>query len=77
MVGQLFALVALNHLNASDPYNFRTPIYTQWAMVGLARLIFLVIPESPWWLVRKEYYKKAGEVLHLYNGHTKGYNTNE
>lgn len=29
VIGQLFASVALNRLNASDPYNFRTPIYTQ------------------------------------------------
>jgi hypothetical protein len=77
VVGQLFASVALNRLNASDPYNFRTPIYTQWAMVGLAGLIFLVIPESPWWLVGKEYYEKAGKVLHLCNGHTEGYNADE
>lgn len=29
VVGQLFASVALNRLNASDPWDFRTPIYTQ------------------------------------------------
>lgn len=29
MLGQLFASVALNRLSASDPYDFRTPIYTQ------------------------------------------------
>lgn len=29
VIGQLFASVALNRLNASDPLDFRTPIYTQ------------------------------------------------
>lgn len=29
VIGQLFASLALNRLNASDPYDFRTPIYTQ------------------------------------------------
>ncbi|GFF87219.1 hypothetical protein IFM61606_06643 [Aspergillus udagawae] len=29
VVGQLFASVALNRLSATDPYDFRTPIYTQ------------------------------------------------
>ena len=29
VLGQLFASVALNRLSATDPYHFRTPIYTQ------------------------------------------------
>lgn len=29
VLGQLFASVALNRLNASQPYDFKTPIYTQ------------------------------------------------
>lgn len=29
VIGQLFASVALNRLNALNPYDFRTPIYTQ------------------------------------------------
>lgn len=29
IVGQLFASVALNELNKSEPYNYKTPIYTQ------------------------------------------------
>ncbi|CBF71756.1 predicted protein [Aspergillus nidulans FGSC A4] len=34
VIGQLFASVALDRLNASDPYNFRTPIYTQGIMTA-------------------------------------------
>jgi hypothetical protein len=29
VLGQIFASVALNRLNASDPMDFRTPIYSQ------------------------------------------------
>lgn len=29
ILGQLFASVALYKLNASDAYNYKTPIYTQ------------------------------------------------
>ena len=29
ILGQLFASLALYFLNASDPYNYKTPIYTQ------------------------------------------------
>ncbi|KPM35801.1 hypothetical protein AK830_g10785 [Neonectria ditissima] len=50
VLGQLFASVALNRLNAIDPFNFRTPIYSQWAMIGLAAIIFILVPETPWWL---------------------------
>ncbi|ENH62787.1 Putative glucose transporter HXT5 [Fusarium oxysporum f. sp. cubense race 1] len=53
VLGQLFASVALNRLKANDPLDFRTPIYTQWAMIGCILVAFLLIPESPWWLASK------------------------
>ncbi|KAL2823213.1 general substrate transporter [Aspergillus cavernicola] len=77
VIGQLFASVALNRLNASDPYNFRTPIYTQWVMVGIAGIIFVFLPESPWWLVGKDRFDKAAQVLHTCNGRVQGYDTQE
>ncbi|KAL4746877.1 hypothetical protein BDW72DRAFT_206984 [Aspergillus terricola var. indicus] len=77
VIGQLFASVALDRLNASDPYNFRTPIYTQWAMVGLAGIIFVLLPESPWWLVGKDRHEKASKVLRICNGRVQGYDVQE
>ncbi|KAL4940005.1 hypothetical protein BDV06DRAFT_230690 [Aspergillus oleicola] len=77
VIGQLFASVALNRLNASDPYNFRTPIYTQWAMVGISGMIFVLLPESPWWLVGKDRHEKAARVLRLCNGKVEGYDVQE
>ncbi|KAH7339191.1 general substrate transporter [Pyrenochaeta sp. MPI-SDFR-AT-0127] len=68
VLGQLFASVALNRLHLIDPYNFRTPIYTQWAMIGVAGIIFVLLPESPWWLVSKGKLDKAKKVLNKYHG---------
>ncbi|KAL5357702.1 general substrate transporter [Aspergillus floccosus] len=77
VVGQLFASVALNRLNASDPWDFRTPIYTQWAMVGATAVIFLLIPETPWWLASKGKIDQTAKVLKQCNGKVEGYDIQE
>ncbi|KAJ5560572.1 hypothetical protein N7513_002971 [Penicillium frequentans] len=79
VLGQIFASVALNRLNTSDPMDFRTPIYSQagWAMVGTIAIIFFLIPESPWWLVSKGKNDRAAKILQRYNGHVEGYNVEE
>ncbi|GES58542.1 major facilitator superfamily domain, general substrate transporter [Aspergillus terreus] len=77
VVGQLFASVALNRLNASDPWDFRTPIYTQWAMIGVTAVIFLLIPETPWWLASKGKIDQTANVLQRCNGKVEGYDIQE
>ncbi|CEJ59439.1 Putative D-isomer specific 2-hydroxyacid dehydrogenase [Penicillium brasilianum] len=77
VVGQIFASVALNQLAARDPYEFRLPIYTQWAMIGAIIFIFLLLPESPWWLVSKGKLDKAAKVLNFFNGKVDGYDVQE
>ncbi|GFF69908.1 hypothetical protein IFM61392_02894 [Aspergillus lentulus] len=77
VVGQLFASVALNRLSASDPYDFRTPIYTQWAMIGVAGIIFILVPETPWWLVSKGKTQQAEKVLKTCNGSVPGYDIHD
>lgn len=49
----------------------------QWAMVGLSGIIFVAVPESPWWLVGKDRHEKATKVLHLCNGTVEGYDVQE
>ncbi|CRG86849.1 General alpha-glucoside permease [Talaromyces islandicus] len=77
VLGQLFASVALNKLNAIDPYDFRTPIYTQWAMIGAIAIIFILIPETPWWLVSKGKFDQASKVLRRYNGKLQDFDVQE
>ncbi|KAB8244826.1 general substrate transporter [Aspergillus flavus] len=77
VVGQIFASVALNQLHAMDPLDFRTPIYTQWAMVGATIIIFIIMPETPWWLVSKGKLDKASKMLRRYNGRVEGYDVSK
>ncbi|KAH8585911.1 general substrate transporter [Bisporella sp. PMI_857] len=77
VLGQLAGSVSLNRLHTIAPMDFRTPIYTQWAMIGAMLAIFLVIPETPWWLVSKGKFDKARKVLLRYNGHMEDYNVEE
>lgn len=89
-MGQLLGAVSLYRLNAADPLDFRTPIYTQvsikilfnpilltkqlqWAMIGSMLIIFLFLPETPWWLVSKGKVETARKMLHKYNGHISRY----
>ncbi|KAJ6087608.1 hypothetical protein N7467_006522 [Penicillium canescens] len=77
VLGQLFASVALNRLNAHHPYDFRTAIYSQWAMIGISVIIILVIPESPWWLVSKDKQTQAAKILQQFYGRVEGYDVQE
>lgn len=77
ILGQLFASVSLYQLKLVEPYNYKTPIYTQWPMIGLIGIIFAFLPESPWWLASKGKLDKATRVLQLCNGDVKGYEIQE
>ncbi|KAF3764006.1 general substrate transporter [Cryphonectria parasitica EP155] len=77
VIGQLSASIGLNVMNTHDPYEFRKPIYTQWAFIGGMLVIFLLLPESPWWLVSKGKTDRASKTLLQYNGHVPGYDVQE
>jgi MFS transporter, SP family, general alpha glucoside:H+ symporter len=42
-------------------------------MIGVILLIFIVIPESPWWLASKGKVDRASKVLHRCYGSVEGY----
>lgn len=46
-------------------------------MVGVMLIIFLLLPESPWWLAGKGRIDKAAKVLSLCNKDIEGYNVHE
>jgi SP family general alpha glucoside:H+ symporter-like MFS transporter len=51
VTGALLAAVALKVLDDQHPLDYKLPLYSQFAMIGLLALIYLILPESPWWLV--------------------------
>ncbi|TYJ54173.1 hypothetical protein B9479_005184 [Cryptococcus floricola] len=73
-LGQLFASVALNELKAMDPYNYKIAIYSQWPMIAIMGVIFVLLPESPWWLASKGKLDQAAKMLERYQGHLEGFN---
>ncbi|KAF4499688.1 Major facilitator superfamily domain, general substrate transporter [Fusarium agapanthi] len=77
VLGQLFASVALKELKANDPLDFRTPIYTQWAMIGCILVALLLIPEFLWWLASKGKVEEASQVLNRSFANVEGYDINQ
>ena len=68
-LGSFFAQVALQHLSHTHPGNYLTPIYTQWAQLGLMFIIYICVPESPVWCVNVGKYERAKKQLRtLYRG---------
>lgn len=64
VTAQIFAPLALRQLSYSDPYDFKTAVYTQWGMLGVLLLInIFLLPESPWWLVERGRVSDAEKVL--------------
>lgn len=77
MVGQLLAPTALLRLNVTHPYDWRVAVYTQWGMIGLMGIIFVFLPESPWWLVSKGKLDAAEKIMNRYRGHIEGFNVKQ
>lgn len=77
IAGKLFASIALNSLDRLAPLDFRTPVYTQWGMVAAAGLIFVLLPETPWWLVSKDKFAQAERVLRRCHGQVPGFDVME
>jgi hypothetical protein len=46
-------------------------------MIGVILIIFLFLPESPWWLASKGKTDQAAKVLRLCYGRVEGYDVQE
>lgn len=49
----------------------------KWAMIGTMGIIFVFLPETPWWLLSKGRREQAKKVLLRYNGHLQNYDVNK
>ncbi|WWC64295.1 uncharacterized protein I303_106905 [Kwoniella dejecticola CBS 10117] len=72
-IGQLCSSLALKVMNDKSPYNYLTPIYTEWAMLGLMAIVYLHIPESPFWCASVGKHDKGRAVIKRLNGGIEGY----
>jgi hypothetical protein len=57
----------------TDFLNFKTPLLVQFGLLGVMAIIFVLIPESPWFLVTKGNLERARKNLALVNGGVRGY----
>lgn len=72
-LGNLMSNVTLKAMGDTAPNDWKTPIYTQFGMIGASLVIFLILPESAWWLVGKGRMDRARKVLVQKYGKVEGY----
>ncbi|ENH62913.1 General alpha-glucoside permease [Fusarium oxysporum f. sp. cubense race 1] len=68
-LGSFCTHVALLRLNKTDPFNWLTPVYTQWGHIGVMAIIYVLLPESPSWCVTVGQEERAKKnIRFLYRG---------
>jgi SP family general alpha glucoside:H+ symporter-like MFS transporter len=64
VIGQLIASAVLRAmLTVSSRWSYRIPFGLQWSFPIPIFVVVLLAPESPWWLVRQNEFKKAKDSL--------------
>ena len=59
------------------PMDFRTPIYAQWAQIGIMFIIYLIIPESPAWCASRDKVDKAKKNMRFIYRGVEGFDVDE
>jgi hypothetical protein len=72
--GGLIASVVLKARADVAPYDYRTVIYTQFGVIAFSTLIFVFMPESPWWTARKGKLDRTRKILEYTHRGVRGYN---
>jgi SP family general alpha glucoside:H+ symporter-like MFS transporter len=62
-LGGLFANIVLKVRNDQAPLDWRTTIFTQFAMIGISYIVYWFMPESPQWAVRHGKVDLARRIL--------------
>jgi SP family general alpha glucoside:H+ symporter-like MFS transporter len=60
-----------------EPYNFRSPIRIQFAVIGILLLVYLILPESPRWLIQTKRHERAKKTLAWLHKGVPGYQVDE
>lgn len=76
-LGNFFAPVALQVLSKVDRDDWLTPVYTQWAQIGLMLLIYLFVPETPAWCASRGYETRAKKSLRILNWKVEDYDEDQ
>lgn len=72
-IGSFFAYIALQIMNRQNPTVWLTPVYTQWAQIGIMIIIYVFLPESPSWCATRGDSERAKKELLKLNRGVKGY----
>ncbi|KAL3485888.1 general substrate transporter [Aspergillus germanicus] len=73
-LGSFFAYLALQAMASHSPTVWLTPIYTQWAQIGIMLIIYVFLPESPVWCATRGDSTRAKRELLKLNRDVKDYN---
>lgn len=60
-------------MNEKSPYNYLTPIYIEWAMIGIMLGVYLYIPETPYWCAFHGQHERGRAIVNRLNGKIDGY----
>jgi MFS transporter, SP family, sugar:H+ symporter len=72
-VGKFLAPLMLLVCERQDALNYKTPILTQWAFLGIMLPIFLILPETPQYYAERDQDEQGKRVLRKVNGNVPGY----
>ncbi|KAH6894644.1 general substrate transporter [Thelonectria olida] len=72
-LGKFLAPLILLVSEKQDPNEFRTPIVTQWAFLGIMLPIFIWLPETAQYYAERGQDEQGKKTLHRVNGNVPGY----
>ncbi|WWD22218.1 hypothetical protein CI109_106709 [Kwoniella shandongensis] len=75
--GILMGAVALKVHRDADPYDWKSLIYSQFAMIGAIAVVYMFLPETPWYLVGKGKLDKCRKTLNKLNAKVPGYDVEQ
>lgn len=77
VIGQLLSSVPLTWYSENDPYNFRDPIRIQFVLSGLLLIVYIFLPESPWYRMQKGQVERARAHYVKYMAHVPEFDVDE